>query len=112
MENQDNDDQNMANRIQDHAFAHMVNDNTEDSEIQHEIVDEVQDEESDSIAMAELRAKFLAEKKEQASNDMLYGALWCTGGVIATAADIGYIFWGAIVYGGIRFFKGLAKSSK
>lgn len=45
--------------------------------------------------------------KEKAKRDMLFGALWCVGGIIATLADIGFIFWGAIVFGGIQFFRGL-----
>lgn len=49
-------------------------------------------------------------KREQANKDILYGLLWCVGGIAATAADIGFIFWGAIVYGGIQFFKGLSNS--
>jgi hypothetical protein len=47
---------------------------------------------------------------EDARKDMLYGALWCVGGTIATMADIGYIFWGAIIFGAVQFFKGLANS--
>jgi len=46
------------------------------------------------------------ENKKNATNNMLYGALWCTGGIVASVADFGYIFWGAIVFGGIQFFKG------
>jgi hypothetical protein len=42
-----------------------------------------------------------------ANNDLIYGALWCIGGIVATAAEIGYIFWGAIVFGGYQFLKGL-----
>ncbi len=49
-----------------------------------------------------------AAKKEKAQKDMLFGGLWCVGGIVATVADIGYIFWGAIVFGGIQFFRGLA----
>ncbi len=48
---------------------------------------------------------------ESAQKDMLYGALWCIGGIVATVADFGYIFWGAIVFGGIQFFKGLFSSN-
>jgi hypothetical protein len=44
---------------------------------------------------------------ERAKKDMLYGALWCVGGLVATAAEIGYIFWGAIVFGGVQCIKGL-----
>jgi len=49
-------------------------------------------------------------KKERAKKDMLYGGLWCVGGIIATASNIGLIFWGAILFGGIQFFKGLANA--
>jgi len=44
---------------------------------------------------------------KRANKNMLYGALWCVGGIIATAADFGYIFWGAIMFGAIQFFRGL-----
>ena len=44
--------------------------------------------------------------------DVLYGALWCAGGIIATVADIGFIFWGAIVFGGYQLIKGLANQAK
>jgi hypothetical protein len=47
-------------------------------------------------------------QNERAKKDMLYGILWCIGGTVATIADIGYIFWGAILFGAIQFFKGLA----
>ncbi len=53
---------------------------------------------------------FEAEKKKQAGKDMLYGGLWFAGGLIATMADVGAIFWGAMVFGGIQFFKGLINS--
>jgi len=46
-------------------------------------------------------------KKERANKDMLYGGLWCAVGTIATLADIGFIFWGAIVFGGIQLIKGM-----
>lgn len=54
--------------------------------------------------------EYISTKKEQAEKDMLYGALWCIGGIIATAAHIGFVFWGAILFGGIQFFKGLLNS--
>jgi len=36
---------------------------------------------------------------------MIFGALWCIGGTVATITDIGYIFWGAILFGAIQFFE-------
>ncbi len=52
--------------------------------------------------------ELLALKKERAQKDTLYGALWLAGGLFATYADIGYIFWGAIVFGGIQMIRGLS----
>jgi hypothetical protein len=45
-------------------------------------------------------------KKGQAGKDILYGTLWCVGGIIATVSNIGFIFWGAILFGGIQLIKG------
>lgn len=52
----------------------------------------------------------LADDKNEGASDMLWGAIWCVGGIVATAADIGYIFWGAIVFVGIQFIQGAIKS--
>jgi uncharacterized protein (UPF0335 family) len=52
-------------------------------------------------------SNLLSSKNERARKDMIYGLLWCIGGAIATVADIGYIFWGAIIFGGLQFLKGL-----
>ncbi len=38
--------------------------------------------------------------------DMIWGAIWCLGGLFATLADIGYIFYGAIIFGGFQFIRG------
>jgi hypothetical protein len=35
-------------------------------------------------------------KLEKAKKDMLYGALWCGGGTIATMANIGFSFGGLL----------------
>jgi hypothetical protein len=51
-------------------------------------------------------------KKAKANKDMLYGGLWCIGGVVLTIAHIGYIFWGAIVFGAFQFFRGVVNSGK
>lgn len=48
----------------------------------------------------------------RANKDMLWGAVWCIGGIIGTVADTGYIFWGAIVFGGIQFFVGLSNAGR
>ena len=46
-------------------------------------------------------------QKAQAKKDMLHGGLWCIGGLALTLADVGFVFWGAILFGGIQFIKGV-----
>jgi hypothetical protein len=61
-------------------------------------------------AQPDMESLYDEARKKQATKDMLYGALWCVGGIVATASDIGAIFWGAILFGGIQFVKGLINS--
>jgi hypothetical protein len=49
-----------------------------------------------------------AERRE-AKRDMIWGSIWCLGGLILTIADTGYIFWGAIIFGGYQFISGAVK---
>lgn len=55
-------------------------------------------------------AEFNRSKEDGLSKSkkaMFYGFLWFLGGTILTATGIGFIFWGAIVYGAWNFFRGL-----
>jgi hypothetical protein len=67
--------------------------------------------ETASLIVEKLQTQiYEAEQKvinKQAKKDMLYGALWCIGGTILTLSNIGFIFWGAIIFGGIQFFRGV-----
>ena len=74
------------------------------------IVDSGIDEEGAITIINNLEREFTVERKKRAEKDILYGALWCVGGLVATAAEIGYIFWGAILFGGIQFVRGLRNS--
>jgi len=68
------------------------------------------DEQTIQTVLSNVEIRVIEAKKEKANKDMLYGALWCLGGVALTAANIGYLFWGAIVFGAIRFFRGVLNS--
>lgn len=60
-----------------------------------------------TAAVEDIHEQIISAKRKHAEKDMLYGALWCIGGTVATLAEIGFIFWGAIVFGGIQFFRGV-----
>jgi hypothetical protein len=55
----------------------------------------------------DLEEQMREAKKSQAKKDVLWGAVWCIGGLIGTFANTGFIFWGAIIFGGIQLIKGL-----
>src|SRR5574340_1260222 len=53
--------------------------------------------------------------KEAGKKNMLYGALWCIGGIVVTVGTMAFasgggsyiIAWGAILFGFIQFIRGL-----
>ncbi|HLX59942.1 MAG TPA: hypothetical protein VKX17_01550 [Planctomycetota bacterium] len=62
-------------------------------------------------------AELTQEQRKVLSNayfrHMIAGILWCVGGAVLTAVTLalgkgtGLIFWGAIVFGIVDFFRGL-----
>ena len=67
------------------------------------------------------KIKVIAEKarptKALGKKNMLYGALWCIGGIVLTVVTYSaatssgggtyFVFWGAVIFGGIQFVQGL-----
>ncbi len=64
--------------------------------------------ETDALSIVERISKHSGKggEHDNAKNNMIYGAMWCVGGIVATLADLGFIFWGAIVFGFLQFMKG------
>lgn len=98
------------NQIYDNAADLLINQKKSAHETKNILISQGVDEHSASTIVANLEQEIDAAKKTGAQKDMLYGALWCIGGIIATVADFGYIFWGAILFGAIQFFRGAANS--
>ena len=67
------------------------------------------------VVINNLHKQYNKEKKEASNKNMLYGALWCVGGILVTvltysAASNGgtyVVAWGAVIFGAIQFFKGV-----
>ena len=110
METNQNDQQGAVTKIYDHAADLLINGKKSGSEVQQILIDKGMDPGAAKVIVDNLSSQIVSAKKEGANKDMLYGALWCVGGIIATMADIGFIFWGAILFGAIQFFKGVANS--
>jgi len=110
MESTQTNEQDAVNQTYQYAANLLVNQKKTPDETKNALIAQGLDTETASIVVENLGTQILSAKKEQANKDMLYGALWCVGGIVATLADIGFIFWGAILFGGIQFIKGFINS--
>lgn len=113
-------DQSQAvNAIYNYAANMLVNENKTADEVQAALVEKGLSSENAATVVRAIEDQIYEAKRSRASKDMLYGALWCVGGIIATA--IGYssasggggymVFYGAIIFGAIQFFRGVINSS-
>ena len=107
MEQHTSQQQEVVNQIYEDAVSLMIKEKKSVDETKEILVERGLSEEYASIVVNNLVKKIKEENKEKAYNDMVAGALWCVGGTVATVADFGFIFWGAIVFGGIQFFRGV-----
>ncbi|MEN9638670.1 MAG: hypothetical protein RLZZ262_538 [Bacteroidota bacterium] len=110
MEDVKDDQQVVTQHHYDTAANLLINESRTASEAKRVLITQGLNEAKASEVITKVEEQIAEEKREGASKDMLYGALWCIGGVVATVADFGYVFWGAIVFGGVQFFKGLINS--
>ena len=88
-----------------------MNENKTPSQVEQILINDGLDSESAKIIVESLGKQITTSKKSGANKDMIYGALWCVGGIVATASDIGFIFWGAIAFGAFQFFRGLINAN-
>ena len=100
--------QKSANEIYNYAATLLYRDKRSYPDTMDLLKSEGLDEESASTVIDNLETQMKSVKNARAKKDMLYGALWCIGGTVLTLAHIGFIFWGAIIFGAIQFFKGVA----
>ena len=101
-------DHDVVTQVYDYAANLLVNGQKSPAEVQQLLTAKGLDDESARAVVANLETQIRDAKKAGAKKDMLHGGLWCAGGLALTLAHVGFIFWGAIIFGGIQFFKGLA----
>src|SRR5688572_4909579 len=106
MDNQQGSANTAVNEYYDFAANLLVNDKKTSKDVQIALVGKGLSESAAYTIVHNLEVEIKNAKKESGRKDMIYGALWCIGGTVATVANIGFIFWGAIVFGGFQFIKG------
>lgn len=107
VENQPTNDQEVVDKIYDYAANLLLTEKRDPATVISLLEEQGLDKESATLVVNNLQSQIREAKKEAANKDMLYGALWCVGGLIATFANFGFVFWGAILFGGIQFIKGV-----
>src|SRR4051812_22109391 len=112
MENNETTPQETINQVYAFAANLLVNENKNSIEVKDALVAKGLSPEAAFTIVGNVEDEIAKAQKDRAKKDMLYGALWCIGGLIATAAHIGFIFWGAILFGAVQFIKGLVNFSK
>ena len=110
METNQNNPQEAVDQTYQYAANLLVHSKKSPDEVKNALIEQGVDAASAAVVVDNLEIQIQQAKKDRANKDMLYGALWCVGGIVATVADIGYIFWGAIVFGAIQFFRGVANA--
>ena len=106
MENHETSAQAAMNEFYNLAANMLVNEKKTTKDVQLALVEKGLSDSAAFTIVNNLEVEIKNARKEAGKKDMLYGALWCIGGTVATVANIGFIFWGAIVFGGIQFVKG------
>lgn len=118
MEELNKEQQNAVQEVYSYAIDLMVTQKKSATETKRALIEQGLDDETADTVVKNLEIEIKEAKKSQANKDMLYGALWAIGGVVATgatyaAAEEGgsYVaFYGAVIYGGYRFLKGVFSS--
>ncbi len=100
-----------VDQVYEYAANQLVHGKKSAYEVEQLLIGKGLDAESAGIVVGNLETQIQGAKRKQAKKDMLYGALWCVGGLALTLANVGFIFWGAIIFGGIQFFKGVVNLS-
>lgn len=106
-----NPSQEALEQIYNFAANQLAKQERRSQEVINMLVEKGIDAETAKEIVRDIKRKIDAAKEAQneaANKDMMWGAIWCIGGIIATVANLGYVFWGAIVFGGFQFFQGMA----
>lgn len=95
------------NQVYDYAAALMFEEEKNADEVKRILSNKGIDQESTTIIISYLEDEIKRSKRERAYKNMLYGALCCIAGLIATLFNIGLIFYGLIIFGAIQLIIGL-----
>lgn len=100
-----------ASKIYDYAAGLMLVQKKDRYDTKLALIERGLDEEAANLVIDNIENQVSAAKRARANKDMLWGAVWCIGGTVATLSHIGFIFWGAMLFGAIQFIKGVINAT-
>lgn len=91
-----------------------------DQQVIERLMEKGLDAESAQIVVTNLGEARSKAVQSAGTKNMIYGALWCIGGIVVTAVTYNsaqgggkyVVAWGAILFGAIQFIGGLVQASK
>lgn len=109
------DVQEWIDKVYQYTFDQMVNNGVPADKMKVDLINQGLNVDDAEIVVNNATREIKKANKERGKKDMLYGALWCIGGIIVTVATYSaasnggtyIIAYGAIIWGAIQFFKGL-----
>lgn len=116
MENKEKEAQELVNKVYEYTANLMFEQKKSLPETKRLLVEQGLTAEDADIVISNLQAQMREAKRSAANENMIYGALWCIGGLLVTiitysaASESGgtyVVAWGAVIFGAIQFFKGL-----
>ncbi|MDX6182070.1 hypothetical protein SGQ44_14010 [Flavobacterium sp. Fl-77] len=97
----------IVNQLHQYASQLMVRENKSAYEAKAALVDKGIRPENARILVENLENQLREVKYERARKNMIFGVIWFASGTIATVSGIGLIFWGAILFGSLQFYRGV-----
>lgn len=107
METTNPETQETVNQLYNYAANLLVHQDKSAYEVKAALIEKGLSIENAGFIVDTIEEQIEEAKHDKAKKDMLYGAIWCIVGTALTLANVGFIFWGAILFGGIQFFKGV-----
>ncbi|MBR5822608.1 MAG: hypothetical protein IKY67_00515 [Paludibacteraceae bacterium] len=108
--------QEFVNRVYEYTANLMFEQKKNQSETKEILIEQGLTAEDADIVITNLQEQMKQAKNSAANKNMIYGALWCVGGLLVTAITYSVasenggtyiVTWGAVIFGAIQFFKGL-----
>ncbi|MGQ0550520.1 MAG: hypothetical protein ACT4PY_12730 [Armatimonadota bacterium] len=93
--------------------AKLLNERTPREKVEAQLIERGLDRESVGIVLTNLFEARASALKQAGIKSMVYGALWCIGGIILTAVTSGqFIFYGAVLVGAYQLIRGVFHYAK